>query len=85
MQSAETKNNQLNNAKSKLEVTLDDLEAELTREKKGRTETEKTKRKLEGDLKICLEVSDEREREKGAEFNTYINCLTKTNLRRKLS
>ena len=53
--SFEMKNNALNNVKSKLESSLDDLEDELQMEKKSKSILEKAKRKLEGDLKRCLE------------------------------
>merc|ERR1719458_853026 len=42
----------LNSVKSKLESTLDELEGGLDKEKKGRAALEKTKRKVEGDLKM---------------------------------
>merc|ERR1712010_225082 len=42
----------LNSVKSKLESTLDELEGGLDKEKKSRAGLEKTKRKVEGDLKM---------------------------------
>ena len=48
IQSAEMRNNNLNNVRSKLESTLDDLEDELAMEKKAKNQVEKTKKKVEG-------------------------------------
>ena len=48
--------------KVKLESTLDDLEDELQVERKSKTNIEKARRKLEGDVKRCLEVIDEKEK-----------------------
>ena len=64
--SLEVKNNTLNNVKSKLESSMDDLEDELLMEKKSKTILEKEKRRLEGDLARCLEVVEEKEKETGA-------------------
>jgi chromosome segregation ATPase len=50
--------------KQKLENTLDELEATLEKEKRGRAELEKLRRKTEGDLKISQEVVTESERSK---------------------
>merc|ERR1711981_1152334 len=50
LQLAEEKANHLNNVKSQLEATLDELEDSLTREKRSRAEVEKPRRKVEGNL-----------------------------------
>ena len=63
IQNHEARANNFNNVKSKLESTLDDLEDELQMEKKAKSQNEKTRRKLEGDLKRCLEVIDEKEKD----------------------
>ena len=63
IQSSESKNNHLNNLKTKLEHTLDDLEDELQKEKKAKGELEKCRRKNEADLRISLEVVAEKEKE----------------------
>ena len=42
----------LNQIKNKLESTLDELESSLEREKRGRTQVEKERRKVEGELKV---------------------------------
>ena len=64
IQSSESKNNHLNNVKSKLEHTLDELEDELQKEKKAKGELEKCRRKLEADLRLSLEVGAEKDKEK---------------------
>merc|ERR1712154_578298 len=56
MQCAEDKVNHLNNVKSKLESTLDELEDNLNREKRSRADIEKNRRKFEGDLKVAQET-----------------------------
>ena len=50
--------------KNKLESTLDDLEDTLDREKRQRNDTEKSRRKVEADLKISQEMVGELERGK---------------------
>merc|ERR1712226_1113480 len=45
----------LNKIKTKLEVTLDELEDSHDREKKSRLEVDKQRRKVEADLKVCQE------------------------------
>ena len=62
IQTYELKTNNFNNVKVKLESTLDDLEDELQVERKSKTNIEKSRRKLEGDVKRCLEVIDEKEK-----------------------
>merc|ERR1712045_516288 len=61
---AEEKVDHLNKVKQKLEVTLDELEDSYEREKKGRLDMEKQRRKIEGDLKISQEVVIDLERNK---------------------
>ena len=70
IQSFEMKANNLNNVRSKLESTLDDLEDELQMEKKSKIILDKAKRKLEGDLKRCLEAVEEKEKDN----NTIKQC-----------
>merc|ERR1712142_647409 len=50
--------------KSKLESTLDELEASHEKEKRARGNAEKERRKIEGELKICQETVAELERSK---------------------
>merc|ERR1711953_527200 len=64
MQCAEDKVNHLNNVKSKLESTLDELEDSLNREKRSRADIEKNRRKFEGDLKVAQETVMDAERNK---------------------
>merc|ERR1711881_257197 len=52
LQAAEEKVAHLNKIKSKLEATLDELNDSLQREKGGRTDTEKGRRRVEGELKV---------------------------------
>jgi len=52
MSSAEEKLDHLNKIKAKLEQTLDEMEDSLEREKKTKLETDKLRRKVEGDLKV---------------------------------
>ena len=73
IQAYEAKTNNMNNVRTKLESTLDDLEDELQMEKKAKTQSEKIRRKLEGELKRCLEAIDEKEKEN----NTIKQYLTK--------
>ena len=61
---AEEKVDHLNKVKQKLEVTLDELEDSHEREKKGRLDMEKQRRKTEGDLKVTQEVVIDLERDK---------------------
>merc|ERR1719328_483434 len=59
LQAAEDKVAHLNSIKSKLESTHNELEDGANREKRSRTDVEKQRRKVEGELKICQEgVSD---------------------------
>merc|ERR1712214_200192 len=59
LQVAEEKVSHLSSIKSKLESTLDELEDGANREKRGRADVEKQRRKIEGELKMAQEtVSD---------------------------
>merc|ERR1711936_1561342 len=49
------KMDQLSKVKVKLEVTLDELEDSLEREKKSRLDMEKQRRKVEAELTVCQE------------------------------
>merc|ERR1712080_73542 len=53
LSAAEEKVNHLNSIKTKLERTLDELEDGVNREKRARADVEKTRRKVEGELKIA--------------------------------
>merc|ERR1712179_145395 len=64
MQCAEDKVNHLNNVKSKLESTLDELEDSLNKEKKSRADIEKKRRGLEGELKVAQETVMDLERDR---------------------
>merc|ERR1719507_2466913 len=61
----------LNKIKTKLEVTLDEHEDSYDREKKGRLDIDKQRRKVEGDLKVSQETVSNLEREK-KEIETLI-------------
>ena len=52
LQVAEDKVGHLNQIKNKLESTLDELESSYEKEKRGRANIEKERRKIEGELKI---------------------------------
>merc|ERR1712088_425079 len=64
LQSAEDKVSHLNNVKSKLESTFDELEDSLNKEKRARADIEKKRRKIEGDLKVAQETVMDAERGK---------------------
>jgi len=64
LQVASDKVEHLNKVKSKLEQTLDELESSLEREKRQRAQSEKERRKIEGELKICQEMVMDFERSK---------------------
>merc|ERR1719251_579946 len=59
---AEDKVAHLNQIKNKLESTLDELESSLEREKRGRAQVEKERRKVEGELKVTQETVCDLER-----------------------
>merc|ERR1712209_228460 len=62
LQVAEDKVGHLNQIKNKLESTLDELESSYEKEKRGRANIEKERRKIEGELKIMQETVSELER-----------------------
>merc|ERR1711887_286084 len=64
LQGASDKVDHLNKIKQKLEQTLDELESSLDKEKRGRGDIEKQRRKIEGELKITQESVSELERSK---------------------
>merc|ERR1712155_470547 len=64
LQVAEDKHDHLHNIKSKLEQTLDELNDSLAREKRARSDIEKQRRKVEGDLKVTQEGVADLERSK---------------------
>merc|ERR1719412_3132806 len=64
LQVAEDKVGHLNQIKSKLESTLDELEGSYEKEKRGRANIEKERRKIEGELRIMQETVSELERTK---------------------
>merc|ERR1712042_415011 len=61
---AEEKVGHLNSIKGKLEATLDELEGALDKEKRGRGNLEKERRKVEGELKMTQDLVAELERAK---------------------
>merc|ERR1711936_48118 len=64
LQDAQDKVDHLANIKSKLESTLDELEDSHNKEKRGRADIEKQRRKLEGELKVTQETVNDLERAK---------------------
>merc|ERR1719422_1444653 len=70
LQVAEDKHDHLHNIKSKLEQTLDELNDSLAREKRARSDIEKQRRKVEGDLRVMQESVSELERSKKELENT---------------
>merc|ERR1719384_708623 len=64
LQTAGDKVDHLANIKSKLESTLDELEDSHNKEKRGRADIEKNRRKLEGELKVTQETVNDLERSK---------------------
>merc|ERR1719225_880228 len=64
LQVAEEKVEHLNRIKSKLEMTLDELNDSLSKEKRSRIDTEKARRRVEGELKISQEAVADLERQK---------------------
>merc|ERR1719249_559884 len=61
LQCAEEKVGHLNSLKTKLESTLDDLDASANSEKRKRGDLEKTKRKVEGELRMDQEAVNDLE------------------------
>merc|ERR1719323_1100632 len=64
LQAAEEKVAHLNRIKSKLEMTLDDLNDQLGKEKRDRIDCEKARRRVEGELKVAQEAVADLERQK---------------------
>ena len=64
LQVAQDKVEHLNKIKTKLEITLDELNDSLAREKRARSDIEKSRRKVEGDLRVTQETVSELERAK---------------------
>merc|ERR1712141_392100 len=64
LQTAQDKVDHLGTIKSKLESTLDELEDSHNKEKRGRADIEKQRRKLEGELKVTQETVNDLERSK---------------------
>merc|ERR1712170_162618 len=64
LQVASDKVDHLMKIKTKLESTLDELEASHEKEKRSRANIEKERRKIAGELKICQETVSELERSK---------------------
>ena len=64
LQVEEDKVDHLSKIKMKLEVTLDELNESLDREKRSRTDIEKQRRKVEGELKVTQETVADLERHK---------------------
>merc|ERR1712179_750839 len=64
LQTAQDKVDHLSKIKSKLESTLDELEDGHSKEKRGRADIEKTRRKVEGELKVTQETVSDLERTK---------------------
>ena len=62
LQVAEDKVNHLNQIQGKLESTLDELEGSYEKEKRGRANIEKERRKVEGELKVMQETVSELDR-----------------------
>merc|ERR550532_1663849 len=77
LQAAEDKVDHLSKIKSKLDSTLDELNDSLSREKRARTDVEKQRRKIEGDLKVCQEVVADLERTKKDAENTISRSAKK--------
>ena len=64
MNSAEDKVSHLNDVKTKLEKTLDQMDSSLEQEKRSKYNIEKDRRRIEGDLKMCQEAVLDIERSK---------------------
>merc|ERR1711892_1608661 len=64
LQVSEEKVEHLSKIKGKLETTLDGLNDSLAREKRGRADIEKQRRKVEGDLRVTQETVADLERQK---------------------
>merc|ERR1719201_2844975 len=72
LQGAEEKVDHLNKIKSRLESTLDELNNSLGNEKRGRIDTEKTRRKVEGELKVTQETVSDLQQQKEEHESTIL-------------
>merc|ERR1711899_371009 len=68
----EDKVDHLSKIKQKLESTLDELNDSLDREKRSRADTEKARRKVEGELKVQQECVSDLQQQKDEHENTIL-------------
>merc|ERR1719189_2297795 len=72
LQASEEKVEHLSKIKGKLETTLDELNDSLDREKRSRADTEKTRRKVEGELKVTQETVSDLQQQKEEHESTIL-------------
>merc|ERR1712241_1380300 len=72
LQASEDKVDHLSKIKQKLESTLDELNDSLDREKRSRADTEKARRKVEGELKVQQETVSDLQQQKDEHENTIL-------------
>jgi len=72
LQASEDKVEHLSKIKQKLEITLDELNDSLDKEKRGRSDTEKARRKVEGELKVTQETVSDLQQQKEEHENTIL-------------
>merc|ERR1712241_1503429 len=72
LQASEDKVDHLSKIKQKLESTLDELNDSLDREKRSRADTEKARRKVEGELKVQQECVSDLQQQKDEHENTIL-------------
>merc|ERR1719189_1392755 len=72
LQASEDKVDHLSKIKTKLEVTLDELNDSLDREKRARADIEKSRRKVEGELKVTQETVSDLQQQKEEHENTIL-------------
>merc|ERR1711963_367077 len=72
LQASEDKVEHLSKIKQKLEITLDVLNDSLDKEKRGRSDTEKARRKVEGELKVTQETVSDLQQQKEEHENTIL-------------
>merc|ERR1712083_853917 len=72
LQASEDKVDHLSKIKQKLEITLDELNDSLDREKRSRADTEKTRRKVEGELKVTQETVSDLQQQKEEHESTIL-------------
>merc|ERR1712223_884384 len=72
LQVAEDKMDHLDKIKTKLEATLDELGDSLAREKRGRADVEKQRRKVEGELRVMQETVSDLQQQKEEHENTIL-------------